>query len=154
MGDEYVYGGQIYGFWSQWKTSNNIIICVVSALLLFLAIFKSKTSLKKITVGMLLSPVMISTTILSGLLGFYLLSTLSGKIISWPGIEWPYRLLLLTSISIGGLIGVSISRKFTNKIEMIFGAWVFWLIASLLCSVYFPDAANTLILPLIFSSFL
>jgi len=154
MGDEYVYGGQIYGFWSQWKTSNNIIICVVSALLLFLAIFKSKTSLKKITVGMLLSPVMISTTILSGLLGFYLLSALSGKIISWPGIEWPYRLLLLTSISIGGLIGVSISRKFTNKIEMIFGAWVFWLIASLLCSVYFPDAANTLILPLIFSSFL
>ncbi|SVC27374.1 uncharacterized protein METZ01_LOCUS280228, partial [marine metagenome] len=76
----------------------------------------------------------------------------SGKVISWPGIEWPYRLLLIGSTSLGGLIGVSIARKFLNQIEMIFGAWLFWLFLTFVVTFYLPDAANTFIIPVIFAS--
>ena len=152
MGDEFVYGGEIYGFWTQWKTSNSLILSILSTLLLILAIRKSKLNVKKTAAGVLLSPIVVSAAVLSGFIGFYLLSFFSGKVISWPGIEWPYRLLLIGSTAFGGLIGVSIARKFVNQIEMIFGAWVFWLILTFVITFYLPDAANTFIIPVIFAS--
>lgn len=152
MGDEFIYGGEIYGVWTQWKSSSSLILCILSTLLLILAIYKSKVNVKKAAVGILLSPVIVTTTVLSGFIGFYLLSFLSGKVISWPGIEWPYRLLLIGSTSLGGLIGVSIARKFVNQIEMIFGAWLFWLILTFVVTFYLPDAANTFIIPVIFAN--
>ncbi len=154
MGDEFIYGGEIYGFWTQWKTSYSLIFSLLATLLLMLAIFKSKVSVKKSAVGILMSPIIVSTTVLSGFIAFYLLSFLSGKVISWPGIEWPYRILLISSTALGGLIGVSIARKFVNQIEMLFGAWLFWLILTFLITIYLPDAANTFILPVIFAGFL
>ena len=154
MGDEFIYGGEIYGFWTQWKTSYSLIFSFLAALLLMLAIFKSKVSLKKSAVGILLSPIIVSTTVLSGFIAFYLLSFLSSTVISWPGIEWPYRVLLIGSTALGGLIGVSIARKFVNQIEMLFGAWLFWLILTFLITIYLPDAANTFILPVVFAGFL
>tara|TARA_B100001179_G_C18592476_1_gene405394 strand:+ start:34 stop:2277 length:2244 start_codon:yes stop_codon:yes gene_type:complete len=152
MGEEFVYGGELYGFWTQWKSSNSLIFSILAALLLILAIFKSKVSVKKTTVGVLLSSIVILATVLSGFIGFYLLSFFSGKVISWPGIEWPYRLLLISSTAFGGLIGISIARKFVNQIEMIFGAWIFWLILTFIITFYLPDAANTFIIPVIFAS--
>lgn len=152
MGDEFIYGGEIYGVWTQWKSSSSLILCILSTLLLILAIYKSKINVKKAAVGILLSPVIVTTTVLSGFIGFYLLSFLSGKVISWPGIEWPYRLLLIGSTSLGGLIGIFVARKFVNQIEMIFGAWLFWLFLTFVVTFYLPDAANTFIIPIIFAS--
>ena len=152
MGDEFIYGGEIYGVWTQWKSSSSLILCILSTLLLILAIYKSKINVKKAAVGTLLSPVIVTTTVLSGFIGFYLLSFLSGKVISWPGIEWPYRLLLIGSTSLGGLIGIFVARKFVNQIEMIFGAWLFWLFLTFVVTFYLPDAANTFIIPVIFAS--
>ena len=151
MGNEFVYGGEIYGFWTQWKTSSNIIFSILATLLLILAIYKLKVSVKKTAVGVLLSPLVVSATVLSGFIAFYLLSFFSGKVISWPGIEWPYRVLLIGSTTFGGLIGISIARKFVSQIEMIFGSWFFWIILTFLVTIYLPDAANTFILPVIFA---
>ena len=80
------------------------------------------------------------------------MSLLSGNIISWPGIDWPYRLLLISSTALGALIGTSISRRFVNEQEMIFGSWLFWVILTFAVTILLPDAANTFILPLIFAS--
>ena len=95
MGDEFVYGGEIYGIWTQWKSSYSLFICIFSALLLITTLIRSKTNIKKTMLGVLFSPLTLLTTILSGVTGFYLLSFLSGNVISWPGIDWPYRLLLI-----------------------------------------------------------
>ena len=154
MGDEFVYGGEIYGIWTQWKSSYSLFICIFSALLLITTLIRSKTNIKKTMLGVLFSPLTLLTTILSGVTGFYLLSFLSGNVISWPGIDWPYRLLLIGSTTIGALIGTVISRKFVNQNEMVFGSWFFWLILTLTITILLPDAANIFILPLIFASIL
>ena len=152
MGDGYVYGGEIYGFWTHWKSSNSIFICLLATFLLITALIKSKINLKRTALGIVFSPITLSTTVLSGAVGFYLLSLLSGNIISWPGIDWPYRLLLIGSTTLGALIGTAISRRFVNEQEMIFGSWLFWLILTFAITILLPDAANTFILPLIFAS--
>ena len=115
MGDEFVYGGEIYGIWTQWKSSYSLFICIFSALLLITALIRSNTNIKKTALGAVFSPLTLLTTILSGVTGFYLLSFLSGNVVSWPGIDWPYRLLLIGTTSIGALIGTAISRKFVNQ---------------------------------------
>jgi len=154
MGDDYIYGGEVYGFWTQWKSSNSIFICLLSAFLLIAALIKSKINLKRTALGILFSPLTVFTTILSGITGFYLLSLLAGNVISWPGIDWPYRLLLIGSIAIGTLLGTAVSRRFIAEQEMIFGSWFFWLLLTLAITILLPDAANIFILPLIFASLL
>jgi len=154
MGDEYIYGGEIFGFWTQWKSSNSLFICIFSALLLIAALIKSKTNIKKTTLGIIFSPLTLLSTVLSGVAAFYLLSFFSGNVVSWPGIDWPYRLLLIGSTTIGALIGTAISKRFINQQEMIFGSWFFWLLLTLAVTIFLPDAANTFILPLTFASVL
>jgi len=152
MGDQYVYGGKLYGVWTQWKSSYSFILTLFASVLLLLSLIRSKTNLIKASVGILSSPIILVSTVLSAYLSFYALSLISGKIISWPGIEWPYRSLLVVSSIFGALIGVSIVRRFLNPIEMLYGAWLFWSILSILTVFYLPDAANTFIIPLLASS--
>ena len=152
MGDEFVYGGEIYGIWTQWKSSYSLFICLFSAFLLITTLIRSNTKIKKVALGVVFSPITLLTTALSGVAGFYLLSLLSGNVISWPGVDWPYRLLLIGSTSIGALLGTAISRKFVNQNEMVFGSWFFWFILTLTITIFLPDAANVFILPLIFAS--
>ena len=154
MGDEFVYGGEVYGIWTQWKSSYSLLICLFSAFLLITTLIRSNTKIKKVTLGVVFSPITLFTTALSGLAGFYLLSLLSGNVISWPGVDWPYRLLLIGSTSIGALIGTAISRKFVSQNEMVFGSWFFWFILTFTITIFLPDAANVFILPLIFASIL
>ena len=125
MGDKYVYLGGTYGLWSQWKSSNSLIALILSTLVFIAAFIRSKIKLSRLTLGFVLSPITLFTTIFSGLLSFYLLSIFSGNVISWPGIDWPYRLLLIGSTSLGLLVGCALSRKFLQELEMIYGAWFF-----------------------------
>jgi len=152
MGDEFVYGGEVYGIWTQWKSSYSLFICLFSAFLLITTLIRSNTKIKKVALGVVFSPITLLTTALSGVAGFYLLSLLSGNVISWPGVDWPYRLLLIGSTSIGALLGTAISRKLVNQNEMVFGSWFFWFILTLTITIFLPDAANVFILPLIFAS--
>jgi len=154
MGNEYVFFGGPYGFWSQWKTSNNLLILIFSTFLLILALIRSKVNLATTALGVLFSPITLLTTIISGASGFYLLSLLSGNVISWPGIDWPYRLLLIGSTSLGLLVGSALSRKFVQEEEMVYGSWLFWSILTLLVTIFLPDAANIFLLPLLFASIL
>ena len=152
MGDKYVYLGGTYGFWSQWKASNSLIALILSTLVLIGAFVTSKIKLQRLSLGIVLSPITLVTTIFSGFFGFYLLSLFSGNVISWPGIDWPYRLLLIGSTSLGLLIGCSLSRRFLQELEMIYGAWFFWTLLTLVVTLFLPDAANLFILPLVFGS--
>ena len=152
VGDKYVYLGGTYGFWSQWKASNSLIALILSTLVLIGAFVRSKIKLKRLTQGFILSSITLVTTISSGFLCFYLLSVFSGNVISWPGIDWPYRILLIGSTSLGLLVGCSISRKFLQELEMIYGAWFFWALLTLVVTLFLPDAANLFILPLVFGS--
>ena len=152
MGDKYVYLGGTYGFWSQWKASNSLIALILSTLVLIGAFVRSKIKLKRLTQGFILSSITLVTTIFSGFLCFYLLSVFSGNVISWPGIDWPYRILLIGSTSLGLLVGCSISRKFLQELEMVYGAWFFWALLTLVVTLFLPDAANLFILPLVFGS--
>ena len=152
FGDKYVYLGGTYGFWSQWKSSNSLIALLLSTLVLITAFIRSKIKLQRLTMGFILSPVTLATTIFSGFLGFYLLSIFSGNVISWPGIDWPYRLLLIGSTSIGLLAGCAISRKFLQELELIYGSWFFWTLLTFIVTLFLPDAANLFILPLVFGS--
>ena len=152
MGDKYVYLGGTYGFWSQWKSSNSLIALVLSTLVFIAAFIRSKLKLRRLTQGFILSPITLFTTIFSGFLSFYLLSIFSGNVISWPGIDWPYRLLLIGSTSLGLLIGCALCRKFLQELEMIYGAWFFWILLTLVVTLFLPDASNLFILPLVFGS--
>ena len=152
VGDKYVYLGGTYGFWSQWKASNSLIALILSTLVLIGAFVRSKIKLKRLTQGFILSSITLVTTISSGFLCFYLLSVFSGNVISWPGIDWPYRILLIGSTSLGLLVGCSISRKFLQELEMVYGAWFFWALLTLVVTLFLPDAANLFILPLVFGS--
>ena len=152
MGDKYVYLGGTYGYWSQWKSSNSLIALILSTLVLIGAFLNSKIKLQRLSLGIVLSPITLVTTIFSGFLGFYLLSIFSGNVISWPGIDWPYRLLLIGSTSLGLLVGCALSRRFLRKLEMIYGAWFFWTLLTLVVTIFLPDAANLFILPLVFGS--
>ncbi|MFL2701708.1 MAG: M20/M25/M40 family metallo-hydrolase, partial [Gammaproteobacteria bacterium] len=62
MGDEYIYGGEIYGFWTQWKSSNSIFICLLATFILITALIKSKINLKRTALGIVFSPITLSTT--------------------------------------------------------------------------------------------
>lgn len=152
MGDKYVYLGGTYGLWSQWKSSNSLIALILSTLVFITAFIRSKIKLSRLTLGFVLSPITLFTTIFSGFLSFYLLSIFSGNVISWPGIDWPYRLLLIGSTSLGLLVGCALSRKFLQELEMIYGAWFFWILLTLVITLFLPDAANLFILPLVFGS--
>ena len=152
MGEKYVYLGGTYGFWSQWKSSNSLIALILSTLVFITAFIRSKLKLSRLTLGFVLSPITFLTTIFSGFLTFYLLSIFSGNVISWPGIDWPYRLLLVGSTSLGLLVGCGLSRKFIQEFEMIYGAWFFWILLTLVVTLFLPDAANLFILPLVFGS--
>ena len=66
MGDEFVYGGEIYGIWTQWKSSYSLFICIFSALLLITTLIRSNTNIKKTALGVVFSPLTLLTTILSG----------------------------------------------------------------------------------------
>lgn len=149
MGDKYVYLGGMYGFWSQWKSSNSLIALILSTLVLIAALVRSKITLKRLTLGVILSPITLVTTIFSGFIGFYLLSIFSGNVISWPGIDWPYRLLLIGSTSLGLLAGCALSRKFLKELELVYGTWFFWTLLTLIVTLFLPDAANLFILPLV-----
>ena len=152
MGDKYVYLGGTYGFWSQWKSSNSLIALILSTLVFVAAFIRSKIKFRRLALGFVLSPITLFTTIFSGFLSFYLLSIFSGNVISWPGIDWPYRLLLIGSTSLGLLIGCALSRKFLQELEMIYGAWFFWILLTLVVTLFLPDASNLFILPLVFGS--
>ena len=152
MGDKYVYLGGTYGFWSQWKSSNSLIALILSTLVFVAAFIRSKIKFRRLALGFVLSPITLFTTIFSSFLSFYLLSIFSGNVISWPGIDWPYRLLLIGSTSLGLLIGCALSRKFLQELEMIYGAWFFWILLTLVVTLFLPDAANLFILPLVFGS--
>lgn len=154
MGAEYVYGGKIYGYWTQWESKNSLIILLVSILILMTAAAKSNVSIKGVMMGFAFSPFTLIITIISGALAFYLLSIISGTIISWPGIDWPYRLLLLSSTSIGLLIATMLNKKFVDQTNMIFGTWFFWFFTAIATSIYLPDAANNFILPMMSASLL
>ena len=152
MGEKYVYLGGTYGYWSQWKSSNSLIALILSTLVLIGAFVTSKIKLQRLSLGIVLSPITLVTTIFSGFLGFYLLSIFSGNVISWPGIDWPYRLLLIGSTSLGLLAGCALSKRFLQELEMIYGAWFFWILLTLVVTLFLPDAANLFILPLVFGS--
>jgi len=152
MGGKYVYLGSTYGFWTEWKSSNSLIALILSVLVLIVAMIRSKVGFKTTALGFVFTPITLFTTVFSGVLGFYLLSLFSGNIISWPGIDWPYRLLLIGSTFMGLLIGSSLSRKFVQEYEMIYGTWFFWSILTLLVTLFLPNAANIFILPLVFGS--
>ena len=152
LGEEYVYGGEIYGVWTQWKSSNSLFIYLISILLLIVSLIRSKVNVKNTALGILFSPITFLLTVLSGVVGFYLLLFFSGNIISWPGIDWPYRLLLIGSTATGLLIATALSRKYITDQELIYGSWFFWSILALAVTIILPDAANTFILPFLFAS--
>ena len=152
MGDKYVYLGGTYGVWSEWKSSNSLIALIISTLILIAAFVRSKIKLKRLFLGFILSPVTLVTTIFFGFLGFFFLSIFSGNIISWPGIDWPYRLLLIGSTTFGLLIGCIFNRKFLQESEAFYGVWFLWTSLTLILTLFLPDSANLLILPLFFGS--
>ena len=152
IGEKYVYLGGTYGFWTHWKSSYSLIALMLSALILIFAFVRSGIPIRGLVLGYMLSPVTLITTIISGVLGFFLLSFFSGNVISWPGIDLPYRLLLIGSTSLGILLGCIVSRRFIQETEAIYGAWFFWTTLCLFVTLFLPDAANLLILPLIFAS--
>ena len=152
MGEEYLYGGEIYGIWTQWKSSNSLFIFLFSIFLLAYSLIKLKVNIKNTALGIIFSPITFLLTVLSGVAGFYLLSYFSGNVISWPGIDWPYRLLLVGSTVTGLLIATALSRKYVADHELLLGSWLFWSILTFVVTITLPDAANTFILPLLFAS--
>tara|TARA_B100000579_G_scaffold61422_1_gene44833 strand:- start:90 stop:2315 length:2226 start_codon:yes stop_codon:yes gene_type:complete len=152
MGGQYVYGGKLYGVWTQWNSSYSFLLTALASILLLVSLFRSKLNIIKVIYGVLSSPLILASTVFTAYAAFQLLSIFSGKVISWPGIEWPYRLLLLSSSLVGTFIGISIVRRYLDSIDMLYGAWIFWSILSFITISYLPDAANTFIIPLVAAS--
>ena len=152
MGEESVYLGSTYGFWSQWKSSYSLYILIFSLVLLSTSMLRSTLDFKSVSIAVLLSPLTFLTTVLFGTLSFYSLSLLSGNIVSWPGIDWPYRLLLVGSSCLGLILGSTVSKRYSQEHEMIYGVWIFWSLLALLTTLFLPDAANLFLLPLLFAS--
>ena len=152
MGEANVYLGTSYGFWSQWKSSYSPYILIFSFLLIMTSIFRSTLDLKNTLLAILLSPLTFITTVLFCFLSFYSLSYFSGNIVSWPGIDWPYRLLLVGSSCLGLIMGSAVSKRYSEDHEMIYGVWIFWSLLALLVTIFLPDAANLFLLPLLFAS--
>ena len=147
LGSNVVYGGSIYGMWSHWASSNSYFLILLSILLISLGVFKLKPSIKGASLGFFFSPVILASTVLFGFFGFKLVDLISGTVISWPGIDLPYRLLLLSSTSLGALIVINLINRLVNQNDQIIGVWIFWWALSFICLVLLPDAANLLIIP-------
>ena len=122
-------------------------------MLIIVSLFRSKLNIIKVIYGVLSSPLILASTVIAAYGAFQFLSIFSGKVISWPGIEWPYRLLLLSSSLLGAFVGISIVRRYLDPTQMLYGAWIFWSILSFITVLYLPlDAANTFIIPLLAGS--
>jgi len=147
LGNNVVYGGTIYGIWSHWASSNSYFLILLSLFLIGLGSFKLKPSIKGISLGFLFSPAILLSTILFGFLGFKFVELITGTVISWPGIDLPYRLLLISSTSLGALIAINLINRFVNQTDQVTGVWIFWWVLSFLCVLFLPDAANLLIIP-------
>ena len=152
MGGQYVYGGKLYGVWTQWNSSYSFLLTVLAFVLIIVSLFRSKLNIIKVIYGVLSSPLILASTVIAAYGAFQFLSIFSGKVISWPGIEWPYRLLLLSSSLLGAFVGISIVRRYLDPTQMLYGAWIFWSILSFITVLYLPDAANTFIIPLLAGS--
>ena len=147
LGSNVVYGGSIYGMWSHWASSNSYFLVLLSLVLIGLGSFKLKPSIKGTVRGFLCSPIILLSTILFGFLGFKFVELISGTVISWPGVDLPYRLLLLSSTSLGALIAIHFINRLVDQNDQLAGVWIFWWALSFLCLLFLPDASNLLIIP-------
>ena len=123
MGDEVVYAGEVYGTWVQWDAGYSTPLWLAAGILFLIAMLRLRVPGGSVIKGALLSFLTLLLVILAGGAGFYLLLLTTGKIISWPGIEWPYRLLLASSTLVGLLVGTLISRRFVSSLGLFFGGW-------------------------------
>ena len=151
MGGEVVYAGEIYGTWLQWDASYSTLLWLAAAVLFGVAILKLEVPGRDIIKGAILSTLTLLLVILTGGVSFYLLLLTAGKIISWPGIEWPYRLLLASSTLIGLLAGTLISRRFVSSLGLFLGGWLLWLCMAAAVLHYLPAASNTFLVPLLWA---
>ena len=154
MGDEMVYGGEIYGTWLQWNADYSVWLLALAAGLLFGAAMRLGISALAAIKGLMLSLLTLVGVVVTGALGFYVLLLTSETIISWPGVDWPYRFLLASSPALGLLLGTLISRRFTDSLSLLLGSWLLWLLLGGLVLIYLPAAVNTFLVPLLWASVL
>ena len=48
MGGQYVYGGKLYGVWTQWNSSYSFLLTVLAFVLIIVSLFRSKLNIIKV----------------------------------------------------------------------------------------------------------
>tara|TARA_R110000824_G_scaffold336_8_gene2177 strand:- start:18976 stop:21240 length:2265 start_codon:yes stop_codon:yes gene_type:complete len=153
LGGQVIFG-EVYNVWIQWESGMSVYLILISALLLALAIYKLKPSYKGIALSWLTSLLLIVSVSVFAYGAFFLIEKIVGTPISWPAHDLSYRLTLLFASLSGGLLVCSISNRYLQRTDMLIGVWSLWLFMSIGLVIYFPDAANVLLLPTLLASLL
>lgn len=152
LGGHMVFGGGMYGVWSQWHADTSAYLLFTALLLLTISAYRFNLRPIATALSAGASALTIVTTIIGGAIGFKLANLIDGTTVSWPSMDFPYRLLLGCSTALGASIGFALCKRVAKADEAMIGAWVVWWLLAALCLWYLPDAANVLLLPLIITS--
>lgn len=151
LGSHDVYMG-FPGMWIQWEEQVSVYLLLVSLALLGFAFVKLDAGLLGTTFATLGSLLIVLVTGLVCFLSFELIKLIQGTVVAWPASDLPYRFALFASSLTAGLAGIMVMNRYLRNIDTLIGVWFFWLILSVLMTIYLGDAANTVIVPTLAAS--
>ncbi len=146
-----VYSSQ-FGQWLEWPVKASPYLILVSALLLSLVLFASPMRSSRLFLSMTAPVLMIVVVGFALFLHFRLLNWLLDTTVAWPAHILPFRMVLLGSAAVAGLLVAKSLNRFLTPEEGLIGLWVVWCFLALGCMYFLPGAANLFILPLISAS--
>ncbi len=146
--------GNVFGQWIAWPEGLSVYLVVVSAILLIVAIVKSRIRPIKLVLGLAAPLVLIISCAVALYLNFQLIDLINGTTVSWPAHDLPFRVVLFATPAVVGFSLAVFLNKHLNQDEALVGLWCFWLVLAGCFTYYLPAAANLLIQPLVIASIL
>ncbi len=137
--------------WAMWRESLSLPLAILGTLLLVIGALggRGSSSLGRSVLAVFGALVVLLATLGTTAFALLVAHRLAGATPSWPGTEWPWRLLVFSSAFMGwSLFGGPLARRLGFQ-AMRNGAW-FWMAAmALLIAAVAPLAASPFLVPVL-----
>lgn len=151
--EQKVYFSLFKKIWISWNTRTSMFIALFSLLLLagsaISLIRKGQTTSRKIFTGFLTALSILPVVILLNAAIYFILYFINGSIISWPAHLWPFRLTILTTSFVGGLLVLRLIGKRQDFWSSFIGVWALWLLFGIITSLSLPEASVIFLSPIL-----
>tara|TARA_R110002073_G_scaffold1940_10_gene13612 strand:+ start:1231 stop:3576 length:2346 start_codon:yes stop_codon:yes gene_type:complete len=138
-----------YGIGLQWPQDWQPWLIMIATILLVVSLIRLEVTLKQLTIALGISIALPIIATLGGYCMFLLVSWYHGAQPNWPAHLLGFRMMLFAGPTVFALGTMVWLQRFTDTLTLICAAWLWWLLFSLLLTIYLPDAANLWIVALL-----